>query len=272
MVIYADVLLAVNLYINYFLVRGTALILRRKITPLRSLLASLVGTAGALVIFLPELHPVISVIFRAFLGIVITLVMFGRQKRIDLAISMLCFLAVSFAFAGGMMALWYFAAPLGMYYSNGTAYFDIPIGAAAVITAALFGLFRLTNYIIEKRKPARHTSVKIRRNSAEITLDGLADTGNSLQDSFTGKPVILASLGAVSSLAPAEVLNYIAGETDGLEGIRLVPCHTVTAEGLIPVFPAEVTINGKSADVLIGVAKQDISGADCVFDPGVISN
>lgn len=272
MVIYADVLLAVNLYINYFLVRGTALILRRKITPVRSLLASLVGTGGALVIFLPELHPAVSVMFRALLGFVITLVMFGRQKCIDFAVSMLCFLAVSFTFAGGMIALWNFAAPLGMYYSNGTAYFDIPIGVAAVITAVLFGAFRLTNYIIERRRPARHSQVKIRKDDTEITLDGLADTGNSLRDSFTGKPVILASRSAVSSITPPEVLNYIAGKTDGLEGIRLVPCHTVTADGLIPVFPAEVTINDRCAEVLIGVAKQDISGANCIFDPGAISN
>lgn len=271
MVIYADVLLVVNLYINYLLVRCTALLLRRKTTPLRGLAAASVGAAGALAIFLPELHPVIAVFFRVGLGAVVTLVLFGRQKRMDMLISLLLFLAVSFGFAGGMMALWYFAAPLGMYYSNGTAYFDIPIGAAAVITAVLYGGFRLTGYIIKRRRPAQHSRVTLKRDGAEISLDGLEDTGNSLRDSFSGKPVVLASLAAVRSITPQSAVNYHEGKYDQLEGIRLVPCRTVTAEGLVPVFPAELSVDGHSAEVLIGIAKQDISGADCVFDPSIIS-
>ena len=249
MVIYADVLLVVNLYINYLLVRCTALLLRRKITPLRGLAAASVGAAGALAIFLPELHPVIAIFFRVGLGAVVTLVLFGRQKRMDMLISLLLFLAVSFGFAGGMMALWYFAAPL----------------------AVLYGGFRLTGYIIKRRRPARHSRVTLKRDGAEISLDGLADTGNSLRDSFSGKPVVLASLAAVRSITPQSAVNYHEGKYDQLEGIRLVPCRTVTAEGLVPVFPAELSVDGHSAEVLIGIAKQDISGADCVFDPSIIS-
>lgn len=271
MVIYADVLLVVNLYINYLLVRCTALILHRDAAPLRGLAAASVGAAGALVIFLPQLHPVWSVLFRAALGTAVTFILFGRQKRLDFLISLLLFLAVSFGFAGGMMALWYFAAPLGMYYCNGIAYFDIPIGAAAVITAVLYAAFRFTGFMIRRRRPASHSRVTLKREGAEITLDGLADTGNSLRDSFSGKPVVLASLGAVCSIAPQSAVDYHNGNFGQLDGIRLVPCKTVTADGLVPVFPAEITVDGRSAEVLIGIAKQDISGADCVFDPGIIS-
>lgn len=271
MVIYADVLLVVNLYINYLLVRCTGLILKRKITALRGLAAACAGAVGALVIFLPELHPAAAVAFRTALGAVVALILFGRQKKTDFFISLLCFLAVSFAFAGGMMALWYFAAPLGMYFGNGTAYFDIPIAAAAIITAALYGAFRLAGHIIERRKPARHSAVILRRQGAELTLDGLADTGNSLRDSFSGKPVVLASLSAVREITPQSAVNYHEGRSDHLEGIRLVPCRTVVAEGLIPVFPAELSVDGRTAEVLVGIAKQNISGADCVFDPSIIS-
>lgn len=271
MVIYADVLLAVNLYINYFLVRCTCLLLRRKVTHLRCFLACGAGTLGALVIFLPELHPVVNLLFRAALGVAVTFILFGRQKRVDLLISLLCFLAVSFGFAGGMLALWYFAAPLGMYYGNGTAYFDIPIIAAAAITAGLFGAFRLAGYIMDRRRPASHAVVKLRRDGAEVTLDGLADTGNSLRDSFSGKPVILASLHSVEAVAPDAVLNYLSGSSDMLDGIRLVPCRTITSDGVVPVFPAEVTIDGRRAEALVGVSRMNISGADCIFDPDIIS-
>lgn len=270
MIIYADVLIAVNLYINYFLVRGTALLLRRKIKPLRCVLASAVGAVGALAIMLPELHPVISVLFKVLLGIAVTLAAFGRQKRGDFLLSLLCFLAVSFAFAGGMMALWSFAAPLGMFYRNGFAYFDIPIGAAAVITAVVYGGFRLVKLLLVKKRPRQHEKVLIRSAGLEIPLDGLADTGNSLCDSFTGKPVVIASLEKVRAVLPDSVLNYLSGSTEHLEGIRLIPCRTVTSEGIVPAFPAEIIIGGKPADALLGVTRQKISGADCIFDPNII--
>ena len=270
MIIYADVLIAVNLYINYFLVRGTALILKRKIKPLRCVLASAVGASGALAVMLPELHPVLSVLLKVLLGVAVTLVAFGRQKRGDFLLSLLCFLAVSFSFAGGMMALWTFAAPLGMFYRNGFAYFDIPIGAAAVITAVVYGVFRLVKLLLDKKRPLPHEKVLIRRNGLEIPLDGLADTGNSLCDSFTGKPVVIASLEKVRSVLPEAVLNYLSGRIDQIDGLRLIPCSTVTSEGVIPAFNAEIIIAGRTADALLGVTRQSISGADCIFNPNII--
>lgn len=53
LVIYIDVLLVVNLYINYFLVRGTSLMLRRKVSPRRVIFASAVGAVGSLLILVP---------------------------------------------------------------------------------------------------------------------------------------------------------------------------------------------------------------------------
>lgn len=270
MIIYADVLLAVNLYINYFLLRGTSLLLQRRITPLRCLSAAAVGAAFSLVLMLPELHPALSVLIKLTSGVAVTLVAFGFQKRIDFVLETLCFLAVSFSFAGGMAALWNLAAPLGMYCNNGCVYFDIPIGAAAVITAALYGGFRLARFIIERRKPALREKVTIRNNGHSVTLDGLGDTGNCLRDSFSGKPVIIASAEKLRDILPENVLNYLSGNSAGIEGIRLVPCSTVTSEGVIPVFPAEILIGGVPAEALVGVSRNTLPGADCIFDPETV--
>ena len=270
LIIYADVLLSVNLYINYFLLRGTSLFLRRNIKPLRCLSAAAVGAAFSLVLMLPELYPALSVLIKLTSGVLVTLTAFGFQKHIDFLLSALCFLAVSFAFAGGMAALWNFAAPLGMYCNNGCVYFDIPIGAAAVITAAIYGGFRLVRHIIERRKPALREAVTIRAGGKEAVLDGLGDTGNCLRDSFSGKPVIVASVEKLRGILPQNVLNYISGSPGGLDGIRLVPCSTVTSEGVIPVFPAEVLIGGAPVEALVGVSRQKLPGADCIFDPEII--
>lgn len=270
MVVYADVLVAVNLYINYFLIRATCLILRRAVVPLRAVLASAVGAAGSLLFLLPELHPVLGVLLKCALGVLVTLAAFGRQKRADFLLSLLCFLAVSFAFAGGMLALWYFAAPAGMLCKNGFTYFDIPIGAAAVITAAVYGIFRLIRYIMSRSRPKQHEKVLICCQGKKVTLDGLADTGNALTDSFTGKPVVIASLNAAREVIPPNVLDYLSGRLDGIEGIRLIPCRTVTSEGVIPAFPAQLVIGGKPIEALLGVSRQELTGAQCIFDPSII--
>ena len=266
LVIYIDVLLVVNLYINYFLVRGTSIMLRRKVSPLRVILASAVGAVGSLLILVPDLNPILCVLIKIALGIGITFAAFGRQNKIDFIISSLSFLVVSFIFGGAMTALWNIAAPAGIFVRNGTAYFDIPIIAAALFTAALYGGFRVFRTIIDRRKPQSHAVVRIRNGAAEVTLDGLADTGNSLRDSFTGKPVVITSIGKVAEISPPQVTNYLNGCSEGLEGLRLAPCHTITSEGVVPVFSAEVLINEKPADVLVGVTREPISGADCIFD------
>lgn len=99
LVIYIDVLLVVNLYINYFLVRGTSLMLHRKVSPQRVILASAVGAVGSLLILVPDLNPILCVLIKIALGIGITFAAFGRQNKIDFLISSLSFLVVSFILA-----------------------------------------------------------------------------------------------------------------------------------------------------------------------------
>ena len=137
----------------------------------------------------------------------------------------------------------------------------------------IFGVTEVNNLVkllLDKKRPLPHEQVLVRRNGLEVPLDGLADTGNALCDSFTGKPVVIASIEKVRELLPDAVKNYLAGNCEHLEGIRLIPCRTVTAEGVVPAFPAEIIIGGKPADALLGVTRQEISGADCIFNPNKI--
>lgn len=81
---------------------------------------------------------------------------------------------------------------------------------------------------------------------------------------------LITSIGKVAEISPPQVTNYLNGCSEGLEGLRLAPCHTITSEGVVPVFSAEVLINEKPADVLVGVTREPLSGADCIFDPNII--
>ena len=273
MVIYADVLIILNLYINYFLIRSTALFLRRELSAKRCVFAAFIGVLGALVILLPELPFFVIAAEKTALGALIVFAAFGKQKPVDFAVSTLFFLVVSFAFAGVMMALWTFAAPYNMVFSNGVCSFDIPLIAIAAFTAAAYCLVRLIRLLSDRRiRCVGIRTVNIRREENEISLRGLPDTGNSLRDIFSGKPVIICAADKLTDVAPQCVYDYLKNGV-AAEGIRLIPCKTVTSESLMPIFRADsVTIDGKHADAVIGVSKNPLGeDVDCIFDPKIIS-
>lgn len=274
MTVYIDVLVILNLYINYLLIRSTALITRRSVSPKRCLLAALAGAAGALMILLPELPFIVIALEKAALGALVTFVAFGRQKPADFAVSALFFLLVSAVYGGIMSALWTFCAPYGMVFGNGVAYFGIPLWAMIAFTAAAYLAVRLTRYFADRRlKCARICTVKITANGTEIPLRGLCDTGCGLTDIFSGKPVIVCKYERIAEITPKSAADFLNGQLDGSGGLRVIPCRTVTSETLMPIFAADaVTIDGKTADALVGVTKNPLgSEIDCIFDPKIIS-
>lgn len=272
MTVYADVLVILNLYINYFLIRSTVLLLRREVTAKRCLLGALAGAVGALMILLPELPFIVIALEKIALGSLITFVVFGRQKPADFAVCALFFLVVSFIFGGLALALWTFAAPYGMVYANGVFSFNIPLAAIAAFTAAAYFTVKLTRHFSDKRlRRERICSVRILSGSCEITLRGLCDTGNELYDVFSGKPVIVCKSDKLGEIVPKNILDYLGGNIG--EGIRLTPCRTVTSETLLPVFRVEkILIDGKAADAVIGVTENPLGeDIDCVLNPKIIS-
>ncbi len=272
MTIYLDVLLAVNLYINYFLIRGTALLLHREVSPKRALISAAVGTLFSLTIFLPKLPFVVNAGIKLICGCSVTAAAFGFRRISEFVIDMLCFLVISFLYAGGMLALWQFVAPLGMYYRNGIAYFDIPILVVTIITALGYAAIRFMRYLSDKRCIGEKLyRIHIVRNGQEVSLNAVADTGNALCDPFSGIPIIICSRTAVESILPESVVSYLSDKPDYVEGVRLVPCISVGGSALIPIFRADsIIIDGKSISAMIGISKNEL-GTECIFNPRLIS-
>lgn len=273
MVIYADVLVVLNLYINYFLIRTSALLMRREISQKRSVLAALVGALGSLVILLPPLPFLLIFLEKAALCSLITFISFGKQRPVDFASSALFFLTVNFIFAGLMLALWTVAAPYGMFCGNGVCTFNIPLGAVMAFTIAAYCAVKLVRVLSDKRmRTSKICPVLITRGET-LSLRGLCDTGCELCDVFSGKPIIVCEADKISAILPEEVRAYLSGEVLESTGLRLVPCNTVSSQALLPIFKAEkILINEKPIDAYIGVADACLgSDIDCVFNPKILS-
>lgn len=271
LVVYIDVLIILNLYINYFLLRSSALFLRRGVDRKKLVWASLLGALGSLIILAPALPFYITYPYKILLGAAMVLIVYGRQKIKDFLICELFFLLAGFLFGGILTAIWTFFSPAGMLLNNGVCFFNIPMAALVSFTVGAYFLMKLLKFLADKHK-RRICTVKITQNNTEISLRGLCDTGCEVRDVFTGKPVIICDFEKAAAVLPDEIIEYLSGQPQNIEKIRLIPCRTVSNSSVIPVFKAQnVVVDGKQADALVGVSKERLGdGVDCIFNPKII--
>ena len=77
MVVYADILVILNLIVDYFLLSATAAILRVKVPVFRQLASAVVGALSSLYIFAPDFSIFVDLILRAAVCSVMVLCAFG---------------------------------------------------------------------------------------------------------------------------------------------------------------------------------------------------
>jgi len=253
--IYIDLLVIINLYITFFLLRATAAFLHRKVSTRRILAGSFAGGVSSLIILLPPLPFLLNILVKVVTGSLIVLIVFGCKSRREFLKNALIFIIINIVFAGFTLLLWFFAAPLGMEFNNSVVYFDISFVALIVTTALAYGLIRILRYILDVKHAAERTyKVRISIGGVTVTLDAVADSGNLLTDYFSGLFVIIV---------PQATLG-VRVEDLGLP--RLLPYNTIDSSGLIPAFRAqEIVIQSdnmpdKAVNALVGITESD-SGA-----------
>lgn len=242
-VIYADVLVVINVYLTYFLLKATALLAKESPDRLRLFLSSLIGGVYSLTVILPE--KVQSAVGIARFGAVVLFVFvaFGFSSvRAFLRLN-LCFVLCSFVFAGLMLALWYFISPAGMFFNGSVVYFDIDIFTLVMLTIGCYVFLKLFDRLFRTRAPVNTVFLCCVTYKGEPhELKAFLDTGNSLKDYLTGKPVIIACREKFSLEFPySPEQNYHSYK----EGLRYIPCDTLAGKELLCAFsPENVHIRG----------------------------
>ncbi|MBR4626277.1 MAG: sigma-E processing peptidase SpoIIGA [Ruminococcus sp.] len=266
--IYLDVLIILNIYMNFFLLRITACITHSPLKNARCAAASLYGSLFSLLILVPELNGLLSALIRAFAAFTISAAAFGFHGRKRLVTVTGAFLGANFILAGCIYAVYSWLTPDFMHFNNSYFYIDFSLLVLVITTSALYAAAYAARILLDKAPPGHgcyRITVKYRGKTA--SLEGLADTGNSLVDMFSGSPVIVCGADDLAGILPE-------GGSTPARGFRLIPCRTVTASGVMPVFrPDEVLIldmlSGvrKPVDAVIGLGK---TSGSAVFNPGLL--
>lgn len=244
--IYVDVLLATNIFINYFLLLAVAKFMRVTYKRIRLIAASSLGAAYSLIILLPQLNPWVSLLVKLAMSITIVLVAFKKSSIKMFLRAIACFYLTSFAFAGLMLAAWYFFAPQGMAMKNSVVYFNISPLLLIVTTVVCYIVIRIINRVTGQQEVKDSLcTLTITMDGATATCTAKVDTGNSLSEPFSHFPVVVAEYQCIEKIVPEQIKNMLTNKicNDNLAeysgGFRMVPFHALSGEGVLPAFLPE---------------------------------
>jgi len=273
MIIYVDILLILNIYVNIILLKTTGKITHSKLTAGRCIVSSIYGSLYSLLILLPDMNGVLSFMLKIFAAVTIVAFAFGWYNKPRLLINIFCFLLSNVIFGGVIYGVYSWFKPSFMHFNNTYFYVDFSLVILIVVTTVLYAVLSVTRYFLDKYSSETAAyQIYIKYNGKLTALNGLADTGNSLVDFFSGKPVIICSHDSLRTFA---TLGNNLAETEMLpKGFRFIPYSTIGNTGLLPVFcPDEVLIVNqntkfrKRVDVLIGIQGDE---PNAIFNPRLL--
>lgn len=249
MIIYADVLIFLNLIIDYLIIKLTSKVTSCYIKFYRAVISAFVAALFSLKILLPEYNFILEFLIIIFSGILITLIAFGKNKLFK---NLMVFLTINIVYNGLMTFVWEFFNPKGMIINNSVVYFNISPIIFIFLTIVFYLIISLTQAIIKKLSPcAARCIVKIKNKNNIIEFVALVDTGNSISDPYNNRHVIITDL---------RTAKLIFGDLSKIPQF-LLPVRTVNGNGILPSYLCKyVQINsGKIIPALIAVTEYNFS-------------
>ena len=189
------------------------------------------------------------------MSITIILIAYGFINTRSFVKSIVTFYFINFVFGGIIFCIWYFISPKGIFIKNGIVYFDISPTFLILSTVVIYFSIKIYQYFLgESDLHSSFCDLEILNKGRIVKLFAKVDTGNSLKEPFSNKPVIVAEYESLKDILPTEVKNYIQDNVEDWTAkgkktslLRVIPYSTVSGEGLLPAFiPEKVTIRYKN--------------------------
>lgn len=247
MVVYADVLIVLNLFVNFFILQLTCRICKETYRFIRLIFAALVGAVFSLYIFLPKTGIVTETVFRLMVSALIVLLGFGFDSIKSFIRRIGVFFAVSFLYAGGMMGIWTVFKPNNLAINNGIVYVGISPTVLISTTLFVYVILSLIRFFAKKQAyEGKRCKLKITYKNSETEITALVDTGHSLVDPISGSQVIIVEKSVTDRLNLKLPCYALGTKGDLPEGFRVIPYSSVGGHGLLSAFtPDRIEIENK---------------------------
>lgn len=202
-VIYIDTLFLLNALVDYLLMLAAARLAGEPLRRGRFALGAALGGLYAVAIFLPGLGFLAHPLCRLASAALMLLAAYGGSRR--LLRQGVLFLALTCAFGGGVVAIGLLGGT-GLALGNGVFYSALDLKVVLLSAAVCYGVITLVFQRLGRHSAASGELARVRLRLGErwVELTALVDTGNTLTDPATGRPVVVAEGERLSELFPRE--------------------------------------------------------------------
>ncbi|MGI5963201.1 MAG: sigma-E processing peptidase SpoIIGA [Lawsonibacter sp.] len=273
-VIYVDTLFLLNTGVDYLLLLCAARLAGEPLHRIRFALGAGMGGLYAVAIFLPGLGWFSHPLCRAASALGMLLIAYGGSRR--LLRQGILFVGLSCAFAGGVVAISLLGGEGLALGDKGVLYSPMDLKIVLLSAAGCYGVLSVVF-----RQAGRHSVSSGELLPAKIYLEGrcvqvlaLVDTGNTLTDPASGRPVMVAEGECLKELFPGENCPERADLLDPTEAVvrlgtgpwknrfRLLPYRCVGVErGLLLAVRTDRVVlgNREQGGLLVALSPTPVS-------------
>jgi stage II sporulation protein GA (sporulation sigma-E factor processing peptidase) len=298
--IYLDVIWALNLLFDTFLLFLTAIILKKQVKFWRLILGGFIGSLLIILSVTPlhaaAGHPAGKLIF----SIIMVLMVFGYKRLRFFAKVLMTFYVTTFLLGGTLTGVHYFLQ-FDMNLATNVAIADIkgfgdPISWLFVLLgfplAWHFSKRNIEQFEMTKIQYDSLANVEVQFMGRTFTLKGLIDSGNQLYDPISRMPVMIVSIAKMLEQMPMEIIRIAENPDCVLSGggnfsnelesrMRIIPCKVVGQEHqlIIAFNPENIKIVSNNEIFiaekgLVSFTAQELSSDDsfqCIIHPKMMA-
>jgi stage II sporulation protein GA (sporulation sigma-E factor processing peptidase) len=298
--VYLDVIWALNLLFDTFLLYLTAIILKRQVKHWRLVLGGAIGSLLILLAITPFHAAAGHPVGKLFFSILMVLAAFGYKRFRFFLKALMTFYVTTFLLGGTLTGVHYFiqfdmnlASNVAMNHIKG---FGDPISWLFVLLgfplAWHFSRKNIDQFEMTKIQYESMAEVEVQFMEMTFNVKGLIDSGNQLYDPISKMPVMILSIASRLDSMPGEIKRIaenpdcvLSGEgnfSQKLENrMRIIPCKVVGQEHqlIIAFHPDKIKITTDEGIYiaekgLISFTAQDLSGDgsfQCIIHPKMMA-
>lgn len=242
MTIYLDIVFLENTLMNYIILYATGFIQKRKMKNFKLIISSILGAGYAVISYL-KIIPIYSTLFmKILLSIIMIYVAFNNQNIKQICKNLLLFYLTSFVIGGCALALLYLVSPQNVSFENGVLVGTYPMKMTLIAGAVGFLIIQYSFSMNKRQMKLKDLlcDLEIMVNKQKVKMKGYIDSGNTLKDPISQKPVIIVENAVMEKIIDTK--NLIGGD-ENLK-IRLIPFKSIGKQNgmLVGIKPNYVQI------------------------------
>ena len=249
--VYIDVLVTVNIFIDFFLLLCTKKFLHIKATVKRMILGSVIGGILSLAALLPEIPVGLNLIVDIAFAALIIFSAFGKTDIKNFIKRAAVYFSFSFSFCGIMIFIYTSFKPKGMEIYNDVVYFNISPVLLIILTLACYYILKLIKRLTKGVCGNGTCNVELELDGRTFTFCAKIDSGCNVKEPFSGDYVIIAEKELLDEFSPDK------------SKVRVIPFESLGGNGILTGFrPNSIMIDKTeiSNEVYIGICENVLKG------------